>query len=345
MSRHSALRTVARAAAAVGVALVLAGSTSPARAGANPSVNAGSSIMVPFTCKASALGIMVDVYGPDGAWDFVNWAQAGSAQEVVWNVPATWPGGQTRLEGTCTYDGPVYPPMNRYVDVAAAPVETTTSTTEAPTTTSTTEAPVETTTTTEAPVQTTTSTTAAPIEPTTSTTTAPATSTISTTAAPTSTTVPLSPPPADGALDLSDITWTPANETITAVATGYGEGSSVRFYLYSTPRELGSAVADANGVATLVVAVPADLPAGPHTVVSYGVDGTGATRVLAQQVTFAAPAAAGTASPAPASPAAGAQLPRTGSSSARTAAFGVALVLVGVALEALGRRRLAESPS
>jgi LPXTG-motif cell wall-anchored protein len=135
--------------------------------------------------------------------------------------------------------------------------------------------------------------------------------------------------------------------TVTVVATGYAPESIVHFYVYSTPRALGSAVADADGVATLVVTVPPDLPAGAHTVVSYGIDATGATRVLAQQITIAAPATAAAPSPAPASPAEEAQtaLPRTGSSSAATVAFGVALMLAGAALETLARRRTTDAHS
>jgi hypothetical protein len=344
MSPRPPAHVLAAAVASLGAACTLFGLAGSPAAAANPTVAAGQSITVSYTCDANAMGMMVDVMGPDGAYDMVLTSQSGAAQDVTWNVPLSWPGGQTTLAGTCTYDGPMPAPVNRFVDVTAAPPtteESTTSTTEE-TTTSTTEAPVEetTTSTTEAPTTTAVvelpTTTAAPTTSSPSTsTTAPATSTTSpsTTTAPASAaTVPPVPPASDGSLDVSDTAWSPTGDTITLTATGYAPGSTVRFFVYSTPRELGTAVADATGSANLVVPIPDDMERGAHTVVSYGIDETGRDRVLSQSVTFATQPAA------PASAADPAALPRTGSTSGGLVVLGLALVLAGVALRVVAGR-------
>lgn len=59
---------------------------------------------------------------------------------------------------------------------------------------------------------------------------------------------------------------------ITVTASGYVAGEVVAFYLHSNPIFLGTAIADANGVATLTVNLPADAPVGQHHV--RGIGGT-----------------------------------------------------------------------
>ncbi|WP_168216920.1 Ig-like domain repeat protein [Cellulomonas sp. Y8] len=59
---------------------------------------------------------------------------------------------------------------------------------------------------------------------------------------------------------------------ITVSASGYLAGEVVAFYLHSDPVFLGTAVADAAGVATLTVTVPADAPVGAHHI--RGIGGT-----------------------------------------------------------------------
>jgi hypothetical protein len=71
------------------------------------------------------------------------------------------------------------------------------------------------------------------------------------------------------------------------VAEGFQPGETVAFYLHSDPVFLGTAVADANGVARLIAWIPEDVPAGAHTVVATG-GTTGRWANLA--VTLAVPA-------------------------------------------------------
>ncbi|WP_454050481.1 hypothetical protein [Cellulomonas sp. Marseille-Q8402] len=54
------------------------------------------------------------------------------------------------------------------------------------------------------------------------------------------------------------------------VAEGFDAGETVAFYLHSDPVFLGTAVAGADGVARLLATVPADVPAGAHTVYATG---------------------------------------------------------------------------
>lgn len=78
---------------------------------------------------------------------------------------------------------------------------------------------------------------------------------------------------------------------ITLVARDFIPGETVAFHLYSDPVFLGTAIADASGVATLVVALPAGTPAGAHHVQAIG----GTSQRWAEiplAVTAAAPAAA-----------------------------------------------------
>lgn len=59
---------------------------------------------------------------------------------------------------------------------------------------------------------------------------------------------------------------------VTLVARGFVPGERVTFVLHSDPVVLGTAVADANGVASLTVTLPVGVPAGLHRVVATGVD-------------------------------------------------------------------------
>ena len=63
-----------------------------------------------------------------------------------------------------------------------------------------------------------------------------------------------------------------AGAEVTLVARGFVPGERVTFVLHSDPVVLGTAVADADGVATLTVELPTGAPAGAHTVVATGVD-------------------------------------------------------------------------
>ena len=79
------------------------------------------------------------------------------------------------------------------------------------------------------------------------------------------------PPVVTPVPDLTGSTSTlPAGGKITLVARGFLPDETVSFSLHSDPVFLGTAVADADGVATLVVAIPADAPAGAHHVRATG---------------------------------------------------------------------------
>ena len=155
---------------------------------------------------------------------------------------------------------------------------------------------------------------------------------------------------------------------ITLVARDFLPGETVAFYLHSDPVFLGTAVADQNGVATLVVALPAGVPAGAHHVQATGgtsgrwaeipvtvTEGTPAVETpvetgpivtvpVAAPVAPAAPAAVTPAAAAPAAPAAvtAAPLAATGAELGSTALL-VSVLLGSGALLLAGRRRLTTS--
>ncbi|WPF82747.1 Ig-like domain-containing protein [Sanguibacter sp. 4.1] len=89
--------------------------------------------------------------------------------------------------------------------------------------------------------------------------------------APTVVEAPVVTPPVTPTPDLTGSTTTLApGEKITLVARGFLPGETVEFVLHSDPVVLGTAEADADGVATLVVALPAGVPAGEHHVEATG---------------------------------------------------------------------------
>jgi hypothetical protein len=133
-------------------------------------------------------------------------------------------------------------------------------------------------------------------------------------------------------------TTVPASGQITLVARDFEPGETVVFYLHSEPVLLGTAVADAAGVATLVATVPADVASGAHHVVA-----TGGTSQRWAQIAVTVPAA--TPAPAAAAPAAAPAAPAatalavTGTGPEMALLTALALVS-GIGLLAL-RRRLA----
>lgn len=180
--------------------------------------------------------------------------------------------------------------------------------------------------------------------------------------APTTVTAPVVTPPVvtppvvtpPVAPDLSGSTSTlPAGGTITLVARDFLPGETVSFYLHSDPIFLGTAVADKNGVATLVVAIPAGAPAGEHHVRATGatslrtaeipVTVTAAPVVTAPIVTVpvAVPVVAAPVAAVPAAvPAAAAPLASTGAETGSTVLL-VSVLLGSGALLLAGRRRFA----
>lgn len=116
------------------------------------------------------------------------------------------------------------------------------------------------------------------------------------------------------------------------VAEGFQPGETVAFYLHSDPVLLGTAVAGADGVARLLADIPADVPAGAHTVIATG--GTSG-RWATLPVELAVPVAAGpAAAPAAASP----ELAATGAQAGLVMAGAWVMLLVGGGLVLVARR-------
>jgi hypothetical protein len=106
------------------------------------------------------------------------------------------------------------------------------------------------------------------------------------------------------------------------VADGFEPGETVAFYLHSDPVFLGTAVAGADGIARLLADIPADVPAGAHTVIATG--GTSG-RWATLAVELAVPVAA---APATTPTATGPELAATGAQ-AGVAMAGAWLMLLG----------------
>jgi LPXTG-motif cell wall-anchored protein len=137
-------------------------------------------------------------------------------------------------------------------------------------------------------------------------------------------------PPAANFLAVSDTTVVPG-QTITITTGTYLSGSTVTFTFFSDPTTLGSAVANAVGVASAQATVPADAPLGTHTIQASGESADGPL-VQTVSVTVVPAAQAGAAVTG--------ALPRTGSNGTipltRVAAV---LVAGGGALVFAARRR------
>lgn len=119
---------------------------------------------------------------------------------------------------------------------------------------------------------------------------------------------------------------------LTITGTGFKPGSKVSFTLHSTPVLLGTATADAKGVATLAVTLPADVAAGAHSIVVDGVGVDGKPRQLSIALTITAAAT---------TPAAEDDLANTGANNTALGGAAVLLLLAGTAVFVLNRRRKA----
>lgn len=121
---------------------------------------------------------------------------------------------------------------------------------------------------------------------------------------------------------------------LTVTARGYQPGELVAFYLHSEPVFLGTATADADGVATLTVSLPAEAPAGEHHV-----RGIGGTSGVWAEVPVTLTAAVVPQSPVvAAAPVRAAELAVTGSDAFTGLATGAGMLLLGAVL-LLARRR------
>lgn len=89
-----------------------------------------------------------------------------------------------------------------------------------------------------------------------------------------------------------------AGDAVDVAGSGYLPDSTVTVVVYSTPTVLDSLVTNADGSFDTNVTLPADLPAGAHTLVATGVAPDGGTWTLTQPITArtaAGPAAGGLA--------------------------------------------------
>lgn len=121
-------------------------------------------------------------------------------------------------------------------------------------------------------------------------------------------------------------------QSMDLVARGFLAGETVAFYLHSDPVFLGTAVADADGVARLTAVVPDGVPLGAHTVVATGGEsGRWASLPVELARPTAAPVAAGASAPT-------AALPTTGVETGALLGLVWLLVLTGAAAVMVGRR-------
>lgn len=148
-------------------------------------------------------------------------------------------------------------------------------------------------------------------------------------------------------------------EEVTVAGTGFNPGETVDFIMHSEPVLLGSATADAKGVATLAFTVPSKADTGLHTIDLIG-QTSGKTLRVALQVTqqsttttsttvatttTTAPTTtrAPTTQPTPApttAPSDAGQLPVTGSDAAHSVPFATALIAFGLLLVIVASRRV-----
>lgn len=117
-----------------------------------------------------------------------------------------------------------------------------------------------------------------------------------------------------------------AGGSVTVTGAGFTPGEIVDITLHSTPINLGAAVADVTGIVTKAVTIPADLEPGDHQIELVGRT-SGRTATIGIEV-LAATAARGTA-----------RLPVTGRHTSAETGIALALLAVGGALVAAGRRR------
>jgi len=124
-------------------------------------------------------------------------------------------------------------------------------------------------------------------------------------------------PPSVG---VSDTTVSPG-QVVVITSGGHQPGSTVQFFILSTPKLLGTAVANPQGVATLNATIPAGF-SGAHTIRTVGVNTSG--NPLTQSIPIIVT---------------GGGLPATGSDVAGLVAIGAVVLAGGAALVVVSRRR------
>lgn len=144
-------------------------------------------------------------------------------------------------------------------------------------------------------------------------------------------------PPAVNSLTVSDTTPSPG-QTITIVGRTFAQGATVEVTLTSDPVVLGSAQADADGVAALEATIPADTRLGTHTISAKGASPAGDELLLSVEIEVVPAGAAGAGAGAGQPPAG--DLPRTGDdSSLPLAKLGLGLAAVGGVITAVAAKR------
>lgn len=96
--------------------------------------------------------------------------------------------------------------------------------------------------------------------------------------------LPMFLPPGDGNPVGVPATALPGAK-LTVTADGFAADAPITFGIYSTPRELATATADASGSATATFALPTDLT-GQHTIVVAGLDESGTKRFVTSTITI-----------------------------------------------------------
>ena len=138
---------------------------------------------------------------------------------------------------------------------------------------------------------------------------------------------PVDPPvatPAGPTITLGAMTVT-AGGLVTGTAAGFEPGEDVVGTLFSSPRELGTVVADAGGRVDFAFRVPADIEPGVHRLELVGQT---SGRTVSIDVELLGVTAPGT-------------LPATGTGTGELVAAALALLVVGTALQRSSRRRTA----
>lgn len=127
-----------------------------------------------------------------------------------------------------------------------------------------------------------------------------------------------------------------AGGTVTVSGSGFAEGAQLRFELRSDPVQLGTATAGTDGSFQRTLTIPANTPAGAHTLAVIRADGTEITTSL----TVTAAAGGGNTTPGTnTGGSTGGDLATTGADSAPYVIAAVVLLAAGLGLFAMRRRR------
>jgi len=148
-------------------------------------------------------------------------------------------------------------------------------------------------------------------------------------------------PPPVNSLTVSDPTPTPG-QTIGIVGRTFAPGATVTVTMTSGPVGLGTAAADAAGIASLQSTIPADTPVGPHTIAAVGQAPDGSELSLSVSINVVSTDDA-TITPAANGP--GGSLPRTGDdASLPLARVGLGLAALGGVVLAVASKRRKSTP-